>query len=69
MDIEQEFADGYRDGRDRLCPVPTGNRHPAYVHSFLVGRAEIDKRPIPVAVSRVRVAEIEAAQDSGRSRL
>lgn len=35
-----EFVEGYMDGYDLLCPEPNGNRHPAYVHSFKIGRAE-----------------------------
>lgn len=38
--MDQEFVDGYLDGHDLSTPVPSGNRRPAYVHSFKIGRAE-----------------------------
>jgi hypothetical protein len=56
--LDQEFADGYRDGRDRNAPDPSGNRSEAYRHSFAVGRAELAGAPIPAAVSRERAAAI-----------
>jgi len=60
--IDDEFADGYRDGRDPGAPDPGENRSEAYRHSFAVGRAELADRPIPAAVSRRRVAAILAAE-------
>ena len=57
--LEWEFYEGYRDGRDPDAPSPSGNRHPAYLHSFEVGRAELAGTPIPAAISRARAAEIE----------
>lgn len=60
-ELDQEFAEGYRDGRDRSAPEPSGNRSPAYRHSFEIGRAELAGDPIPAAISRARAAEIEAA--------
>lgn len=52
-----EFAEGYRDGRDRDAPEPSANRSHAYRHSFAVGRAELANKPIPAATSRVHAAE------------
>lgn len=57
--LDMEFIDGYRDGRTRDCMEPSGNRSPAYHHSFEIGRAEINGTPIPAYISRQRVAEIE----------
>ena len=59
-----EFQEGYRDGRDPDAPEPSANRSHAYRHSFAVGRAELAKRPIAVAVARVEaaLAEEQAAQ-------
>lgn len=58
MSVDDEFAEGYRDGRDRSAPEPSGNRSPAYVHSFRVGRAELAGAPIPAAVSRANAQRI-----------
>lgn len=60
-DVEQEFCDGYRDGRDLSCPEPGENRHPAYKHSFAVGRAELAGSPIPADVSRRKAKMITDA--------
>lgn len=38
---DQEFVDGYTDGRDPDAPEPSANRSHRYRHSFAVGRAEI----------------------------
>lgn len=56
---DEEFTQGYIDGRDPTIPPPGENRHPAYIHSFKVGRAEIEKAPIPAHVSRARAKLIE----------
>lgn len=58
-DLDKEFINGYLDGRDVDSPAPNGNRHPAYKHSFNVGRAEISGRPIPAHISRARAELIE----------
>jgi hypothetical protein len=60
--LDQEFAEGYRDGRDRDTPEPSDNRSDAYRHSFAVGRAELAGCPIPAALSRERAQGIEAAE-------
>lgn len=59
IDAEDEFYEGYRDGRDRDCPEPSENRSYAYRHSFAVGRAELEGTPIPAQASReaARLAE------------
>lgn len=58
--MEEEFKQGYMDGYDLNCPEPSGNRHPAYVHSFKIGRAEKLGLPTPSnAVSLRRVKLIE----------
>lgn len=56
--LEQEFLDGYRDGRDRDAPEPSDNRSSAYRHSFNVGRAELASRPITASLSRARAEQI-----------
>lgn len=59
--MDAEFAHGYRDGRDAETPEPGSNHHPAYRHSWEVGRREITNHwPIPADFSRVRIAHIEA---------
>lgn len=60
--LDEEFAEGYRDGRDPTSPDPSENRSAAYRHSFEVGRAEIENRPIPADVSRRRAAEAESEE-------
>lgn len=50
--LMNEFADGYLDGRDKNAPEPNENRHPAYAHSFWVGRSEINGIPMSASVSR-----------------
>jgi hypothetical protein len=62
---EQEFFDGYRDGRDPSAPEPSENRSAMYRHSFAVGRAELEGKPILAAVSRVCA---QAAIEQERSR-
>lgn len=62
MNVEDDFVAGYRDGRDRDAPEPSANRSAAYRHSFNVGRAEIEGRPIPAALSRARAREAEAEE-------
>lgn len=57
--MTDEWSDGYRDGRTASTPEPGPNRDPRYVHSWQVGRAEIEGRPIPAETSRARAAEIE----------
>jgi len=57
---DREFLDGYCDGRDPTCPEPSDNRSHCYRHSFAVGRAEIEGRPIPAAVAREHAREAEA---------
>lgn len=54
---EQEFFDGYRDGRDPTAPEPSENRSAMYRHSFAVGRAELACKPIPAAISRENAAK------------
>lgn len=58
-DIDHEFMDGYMDGRDKDAPPPNGNSHPAYKHSFEVGRAELRGDPIPAHISRAKAKLIE----------
>lgn len=58
-DIDEEFRQGYMDAGDPDCPIPNDNRHPAYVHSFKVRRAEMNGNPIPVQLSRKRAEKIE----------
>jgi hypothetical protein len=52
VSTDDEFAEGYRDGRDPNAPEPSANRSHAYRHSFAVGRAEIARCHIPAAASR-----------------
>jgi hypothetical protein len=59
-----DFAEGYRDGRDPDCPEPSENRSHSYRHSFAVGRAELAGAPILAAVSRERAAEAAAKDDA-----
>ena len=56
---DKDFANGYLDGRDPDAPEPSENRSYAYRHSFSVGRAEIEKRPIPAHISRANAAVAE----------
>lgn len=56
---DAEFVEGYRDGRDPTSPPPSDNRSACYRHSFNVGRAEIEGRPIPAAISRENADKAE----------
>ena len=58
--LDQEFVEGYLDGLQPDSPEPSGNRHPAYLHSFRVARAEREGKPIPAAVSRKAAEAIRA---------
>lgn len=55
-EITREFMDGYHDGRDTDTPEPSANRHPAYRHSWEIGRAEREGEPIPYQFSNKRAA-------------
>jgi hypothetical protein len=59
-----DYSQGYMDGRDKDCPEPNENRSERYKHSFRVGRAEIDGRPIPYAVSMAHVEKVEQEEVS-----
>ena len=57
-----EFVEGYMDGHNPNAPDPGPNRSEAYRHSFDIGRRELRREPpVPAWLSRVRAAEIEAA--------
>lgn len=58
------WSEGYLDGRAPSTPEPGPNRDPRYAHSWRVGRAEIEGRPIPAAVSRAAAAAIEAEMEA-----
>lgn len=57
-----DHSEGYRDGRDKDAPWPSGNRSPEYKHSFEVGRAESIGKPIPAAISRQRLRALAQEQ-------
>lgn len=59
-----DWTQGYMDGGDINSPPPSGNRSPAYRHSFAVRRAEIQGKPIPAKVSRARVRAIQEAESN-----
>jgi hypothetical protein len=65
-DIEKEFVDGYLDGRDKDSPEPNNNRHPAYKHSFNVGRAELRNEILPAHISRARAKLIKDNYNDAR---
>jgi len=62
---DQEFSEGYRDGRDPASPEPNDNRSHAYRHSFAVGRAELAGHPLPADRSRREAAEAQS-KDAGQ---
>lgn len=55
--IDEDFAEGYRDGRDPNHPEPGPNRSAPYRHSFAIGRAELAGQPIKAGVSRAAAAK------------
>lgn len=59
--MKDEFINGYLDGYDLNAPEPSGNRHPAYAHSFKIGRAEaLKQEPLMTAdQARLRAKLIE----------
>ena len=61
--LDQEFSEGDMDGRNKDNPPPSGNRHPAYIHSFKVGRAELSGSPIPADQSKIEAAKIIEAEN------
>lgn len=64
---DNEFVEGYRDGRDPNAPEPSANRSHAYRHSFEVGRAEIETgNPLYLSVDGARRAAA-AARDKDAS--
>jgi hypothetical protein len=56
---DDEFVAGYLDGRDPNSPEPSDNRSHSYRHSFMVGRAEIEGKPIAAGTSRRSAADAE----------
>lgn len=60
-----DFMDGYLDGRNPDSPAPSGNRSAAYRHSFDVGRREITDRVMTANAYRMR-AEKAKAVDAGK---
>ena len=60
--MEDEYVEGYIDGRDKDCPEAGENRSERYKHSFDVGRAELNETPTPADISRKKVLEIEAKE-------
>lgn len=58
---DQDFAAGYRDGRDPAAPTPGPNRSHCYRHSFMIGRRELAGQPVPAATARELAAEAERA--------
>jgi len=61
--LDADFVAGYTDGRNPETPEPSANRHPAYRHSWEIGRGEIEGWLIPIEWSRKRVAHIEQGGD------
>jgi hypothetical protein len=59
---DDEYVEGYRDGRDPDAPEPSVNRSHRYRHSFAIGRAEIANRPIPYQEA-IAAAEEAAIKD------
>lgn len=53
---DDEFVDGYIDGRNPTTPEPSGNRSHRYRHSFAIGRAEIEKRVLFPSADQAREA-------------
>lgn len=58
--FDAEFANGYYDGRRLDTPEPNANRHPAYRHSWEVGRLEVSGTPMPYQFAKSRAEHIEA---------
>jgi hypothetical protein len=56
---DDDFMEGYFDGRDLNTPEPSSNRSACYRHSFAVGRAEMAGRPIPAQLSRENARRAE----------
>lgn len=56
--MDDDFIEGYLDGRDPNTPNPGENRSKAYLHSFNVGRVEINGTVIPAHVSRKAAQKI-----------
>lgn len=50
-----DMVAGYLDGRDKNAPEPSANRSHSYRHGFMVGRCEIEGRPVG-AFDAVRAA-------------
>lgn len=64
--VDQEFVDGYRDGYDLTAPEPSENRSHAYRHSFAIGRAEKEGRPIKASYDQL-IAAADRALAKDRS--
>ncbi len=45
--LDNEFIEGYLDGRDPDAPLPSSNRSEPYRHSFAIGRNEIERKRNP----------------------
>lgn len=62
-ETHQDYIDGYTDGRDPSSPEPNANRSERYKHSFNVGRAEIEGRPISFKSSMRNVERVEREEN------
>ena len=61
---EDEMVEGYRDGRNRDNPEPSGNRSRAYRHGFQSGRDDLARKPsAPYEARRKQADEILAAAE------
>jgi hypothetical protein len=62
-----EMAHGYRDGRDRDCPVPSQNRSVSNRRGFENGREDPAKSPRALAALMRILADAAVAKDRMQS--
>jgi hypothetical protein len=56
---DEEFSQGYLDGRNLDVPEPSANRSHCYRHSFMIGRRERLGNHIPAATARILAAQAQ----------
>ena len=60
-----DYIEGYMDGRDPNSPEPSDNRSECYKHSFDIGRREGTGKHLKYDAA-IKRAELAKAKDEGR---
>jgi hypothetical protein len=64
---EREMLEGYFDGRDPACPMPSSNRSHSYHHGFANGRDDLRGQPRDTAANLREMADAAIRSDMGET--